>query len=195
MSRQFDCRDYASLTDLVLGHKRFLVENVIKPFVTKISPLIDSVCEEVRALRATFLDRPPIETFEMPGQAQFYSESEKRDVGASLRRYAVGVQTRALHIRMREAWTKEEHLAHAMALEHPNSLAGKALEPDWQYVFAQLSEAFHTFGVPATIVRLNDYRYSVMKWIRRLADLDCGLRYRLQRRLRAEERRFRYLLI
>ena len=169
MSRQFDCRNYASLTDLVLGHKRFLVENVIKPFVARISPLIDSVCEEVRALRATLLDRPPVETFEMPGQAQFYSESEKRDVGASLRRYAVGVQTRALHIRMREAWTKEEHLAHAMALEHPNSLAGKALEPDWQYVFAQLSEAFHTFGVPATIVRLNDYRYSVMKWIRRLA--------------------------
>ena len=90
---------------------------------------------EVRALRATFLDRPPIETFETPGHAHFWAESAKRDVGASLRRYAIGVQTRAFHIRMRESWTKGEHLHHAMELEHPNSLADRALEPEWQYVF------------------------------------------------------------
>ena len=88
---------------------------------------------------------------------------------ASLRRYIIGVQTRALHIRMRTAWTKEEHLAYAMELEHPHTLAGKALEPEWQFVFAQLAFAFETFGVPDTIVRLDAYRARILDWIRKLA--------------------------
>ena len=70
---------------------------------------------------------------------------------------------------MRTAWTKEEHLAYAMELEHPHTLAGKALEPEWQFVFAQLAFAFENFGVPNTIVRLDAYRARILDWIRELA--------------------------
>ena len=56
-----------------------------------------------------------------------------------------------------------------MELEHPNSLADRALEPEWQYVFAQLAAAFNQFGVRSSIERLNSYRYSVLQWIRELA--------------------------
>ena len=131
MSRHpFDPGAFRSLSDLVVGHARFLRESVLDPFVARLSPLIQKLNSEVEALRATFLNRHPVEPFEAPGHVQFYAQSAKRDIGASLRRYAVGVQTRALHIRMRDAWTKEEHLAHAMELEHPHSLAGKALDPE-----------------------------------------------------------------
>ena len=170
MSRHpFDPGAFRSLSDLVVGHARFLRENVLNPFVARLSPLLQKVQSEVEALRATFLNRHPVEPFEAPGHVHFYAESTKRDIGASLRRYIIGVQTRAMHIRMRTAWTKEEHLAYAMELEHPHTLAGKALEPEWQFVFAQLAFAFAKFGVPDTIVRLDAYRARILDWVRELA--------------------------
>ena len=66
---------------------------------------------------------------------------------------------------MRQARTKEELLAFAQQLEHPNTAIGRALEPEWLYVFSQLAAGFDSNSVTNTLVILVDYRYRVMKWI------------------------------
>ena len=87
------------------------------------------------------------------------------DVAASVRRFSLGIQTRGLHVQMRQARTKEEHLAFAQQLEHPNTAVGRALEPELFYAFSQLAAGFHTSGVTNTSISLVDYRHRVMEWI------------------------------
>ena len=47
-----------------------------------------------------------------------------RDVAAAARRYALGVQARGVHINLRDAETKEEHVAMALQARHPRAPRG-----------------------------------------------------------------------
>ena len=106
----FDHTAFSSLSGLVLGHLQFLETSVLGPFRKRMEPFMQVVKSEVRELTASFLGCPPVAPSEVASQQQFYSESHKRDVGASLRRLALGVQSRGLHLCMRQAVTKQEHL-------------------------------------------------------------------------------------
>ena len=164
--RQFLADDYTSIAELVLGFQTFLEREVLAPFVKRLAPVLGQLRTEISELRSQFLLRQPATPWASDeAERGFYIESTKRDLGASIRRFSLGTQSRGLHLHMRQARTKEEHLWLAQQLEHPCSLAGRVLESDWAYVFAQLSAGFKLFGVADTFVRLNDYRYSILHWI------------------------------
>ena len=142
--RAFDPARYSSLSAVVVGHLTFLHEFILVPFMMRLQPVISALRSEVRDLQTSFLGRAPVPPSHEGTQDNFYSQSAKRDVPASLRRYSLsGMQSRGLHVRMRQARTKEEHLYFAQLLEHPNTAIGRALEPDWLYVFS-----FRTKSLP-----------------------------------------------
>ena len=167
--RSFDPAQYSSLAAVVVGHLAFIHEFILAPFMTRLQPVISALRSEVRDLQTSFLGRPPVPPFHDGTQENFYSQSTKRDVPASLRRYSLsGMQSRGLHVRMRQARTKEEHLYFAQQLEHPNTAIGRALEPDWVYVFSQLRASFGMFGVTNSLLSLNEHRHRVMTWMTQL---------------------------
>ena len=108
---EFDCEAFTSTAALVCGHLDFLRETVLTPFMQRMQPIIVALRAEAKQLTYSFLQREPVPLAHPTSQTDYYALSKKRDVAASLRRYALGgSQTRGLHLRMREAVTKEQHL-------------------------------------------------------------------------------------
>ena len=165
----FNPFDYTSLADVVRGHDSYLNQQVLQPFVSRLQPLLAGLRSEFAVLRRLFLEREPEPIPTSSPAEQFYLESNNKDLNSSLRRfYGNAVQSRGLHIRMRSARTKEEHIHFAMQLDHPNATIAGVLEADWQHVFTQFAASFEQWGVQNALHRVNDYRVRVMTWIRKL---------------------------
>lgn len=183
----FNIHQFDTLSGLVEGHLNFLQTEILDPFVKRIEPLVRDVRGQYVTLVNSFLNKEPLPFISDIEQSEFYCESKKRDAASSLRRFALGnQQARGLHLRMRQAYYKLEHLYFAQQLEHPTTSLGRTLEDPWKHVFTQMHEAFSIFGVPHTFERLNDYRARALDWIHGLAvkvrplqkalnrDMPCG---------------------
>ena len=93
---QFDCRIFASTAALVKGHLEYINQVILVPFMKRMQPIIVALRTEVNDLVYSFLEREPVSPAHWVTQDNFYAESSKRDVAASLRRFSLGVQTRGL---------------------------------------------------------------------------------------------------
>ena len=170
MPRDFDLRRFSTTSEMVTGHLAYLHDEILVPFMTRLQPVVRALRKDVLELTSSFLGRPPVPASHGVPQTDFYAQSKKRDVATSLRRFALGFQTRGLHLRMREAATMEDHLYFAQQLAHPHCSCASALEPDWLHVFTQLTAAFREQGVPHALMNLNDYRFRMIQWMTTLRD-------------------------
>ena len=116
---------------------RWQEEYLLGPLVADLKPLIYRYRENFRVLQQTFLGYPPV----VPSNRRdpFYSNSKHRDVDASARRYYLGLQSRGLHLSLREAVNKEQHVRRALMTPHPATQIDDTLDPLWRFCFAQFN--------------------------------------------------------
>ena len=177
----FNPAHFTSLTDTVLGHQRFLQEQVLDPILRKLDSHLPKLTQEFASLRASFLGKPPLESREHHIEEDFSLPSPNRELGAQVRRYTLGTQPRGLHARLRQAATPQEHLQGAMSCPHPTKTASRALTPEWYYVFNQIGASFTHFGVKPTIASLIKYRANVRTWLSNLLTFLAPLQAELRR--------------
>lgn len=165
---EFDGAIYDTYSELLKAVEQWQYRAAITPMMNVLDPLVSSFQREFQEISRTFLDADPVPIKSSIG-APFTSQSDKRDVRAAARRFALGVQPRGVHVSLRSATTMLGHLAIAKAARHPSQLLFQVLDPSWEHVFAQFDEAFHRFGAQETWRRVVVHRDAMMAWVRRVA--------------------------
>ena len=92
MTADFNWRHYHSLADLVTAHRTYLSERFVFPFLNRIhaSTLIGGLGRELDSLRYSFLNRDPVIPKHYSDHEHFRLESQKKDLGSQIRRFALG---------------------------------------------------------------------------------------------------------
>ena len=140
----------------------------LQPLIDTLNPLVTLMKTEFISLQSSFLDGylAPIPSRE---GFPFTSESTKRDVAAAARRWALGVQSRGVHVSLREAATKDEHVAMALEARHPHTLLHDVLEIPWRFVFAQFEASLAIRSLDETCIHILAHRMRMIEWVRQSA--------------------------
>ena len=164
---RFIDREFHSFTEYLAAISSWQAKYQLGPLVADLRPLISRYQETFRAIQCEFLQQPPVSPPEVP--AYFSTESQKRNVAAAARRYALGIQARGVHIPLSDATTKEQHVDLALRVRHPALLIEEVLEPPWAYVFSQFEASFRFRSCNATVAAAISFRETMMKWVRKVA--------------------------
>ena len=173
--------DYTSLADLVTSHSTFLEDVFLTPVLRVIHNKLPAIRHDFEQLRESLLGKPLLNPTAAHQPSGFWIQSTKKDIGAQLRRFSMGTQARGLHVDLRAATTEEDHLRLALKTEHPAISAQRTLEPHWSFVFTNLAEAFHLFGVKGATRRITAYRQRVCKWLTIVRDYLAPVQKQLNR--------------
>ena len=162
----FNRRRFSVFTELLHSYDHWQ-ETVQRSLIDELTPYVKLFSPKFQRIRSAFLGRNPIPTVAAP--ELFDVLSTKKNPGIVARSYALGLQARGITLRMRECKNTFQHVMTSQQLTHPSLLVDQLLDPSWSYVFAQMREAFCSFGVEPTFIRLNRYRDLVMDWVRTMA--------------------------
>ena len=140
----------------------------LQPLVDFLGPSVARMKMEYQSLIYRFLEGPPAAIPCREG-FPFTTESSKRDVAAAARRWALGIQPRGVHVSLREATTKEQHVWMALQARHPHTLLHDVLEVPWRYVFAQFEASLAIRSFEETCLQIISHRMRMIEWVRQSA--------------------------
>ena len=163
-------------TDLIQHVNTWQQRYQLSPLVDALDPYVSRYTSEFSVLQRRFLDSDPVAPIQKG--VPFTSQSEKRDVRAAMRRYALSSQPRGVNMFHRDASGMPEHVEVAKRLQHPSQALFHVLDPSWEFVFAQYDAAFRRFGTEETWQRALSHRSAMMDWVRAMARELEPLRHR-----------------
>ena len=164
MMMWFHDRHCSSYADLIAAVEHYQHRFQLGPVLHKLIRLVERYKQEFARLQQTFLSRPPVPVH-APPEFPFSIQSSKKQIRAAARRFALGVQSRGVHVSLRQASSMLQHVDFALQSKHPALLVKDVLEPPW-YAFSQCEFALRTFGPQSTWKRVLVHRQVMLTWPR-----------------------------
>ena len=125
---------FDSLTALIQYYDQWQWSELVMPYIERLNSFLPQCVSRFEVIRHSFLGKPPIWS-EDETSSEFYTQSSRREVRASVRRFSLGSQGRGTHMSLRSTTNMVQHVQVALDARHPNQLIHEVLEPPWRYVF------------------------------------------------------------